>query len=172
MFSMLFGIVGIFLILFWKKMNYKWMVHTGWFLAGFLTFSGMLCGIFLIILGGGMQDLCNLLDTAIVSTAIGNYPTIVPADIQGVVDKCFFKTGQMEEMMALDDEQVTLEHLRDQMNIYSLGRGQVVTVHPQIDAWITKTDGFIRRPSTADFYQNPIVVNPSVYLLSLTDRTD
>jgi hypothetical protein len=152
MFSMLFGIVGIFLILFWKKMNYKWMVHTGWFLAGFLTFSGMLCGIFLIILGGGMQDLCNLLDTAIVSTAIGNYPTIVPADIQGVVDKCFFKTGQMEEMMALDDEQVTLEHLRDQMNIYSLGRGQVVTVHPLIDAWITKTDGFIRRPSTADFY--------------------
>lgn len=79
--AMASALIGIFLILFQKSLNFKWFIHVGWFTSGLLTFLGFTGGIFLVVLGGTMQDSCNLLSQSVTQNGIDVYEKLIPNNL-------------------------------------------------------------------------------------------
>ena len=92
--------------------------------------------------------------------------------MQNLIEVCFFQSGQLEELLHIDDEQETLSTLKTKLDSYTSDKVYVTGLMPLLDTWRSTTNGYKNRPSTATFYQNPVVTNPGTYLGDLNDRTD
>lgn len=58
-------VVGIFVIMFRKKMAWRFVVHTGWIMAGITSVIGFIFAMQSVEFGGKMTDLCNIMEAGV-----------------------------------------------------------------------------------------------------------